>query len=108
MHVQDKPKHLLLRQSLGNIDDLISCMGSLETEDVIYLEEYLAGEGGLGSRSPSLWSALRDNTGDESASLWIGQEEGVNRKLPDKLVGEEDAENVDDPQVPPDTARLGE
>lgn len=83
-------------------------MGSLETEDVIYLEEYLAGEGGLGSRSPSLWSAIRDSTGDELASLWIRQEKGVSRNLPDKLVDEANAENVDDPQESPDTARLGE
>lgn len=79
-------------------------MGGLETEDVIYLEEYLAGEGGLGSRSPSLWSVLRDSTGDESSGLWSGQE-GVERQLSEKLVDEEEAEHVDDPQVPPDTAR---
>lgn len=89
---------------MGNIDDLISCVGSLETEDVIYLEEYLAGEGGLGSRSPSLWSVLRDSTGDESAGFWSGQE-GVRRELPDNLVNEEEDELIDDPQVPPDTAR---
>lgn len=79
-------------------------MGSLEAEDVIYLEEYLAGEGGLGSRSPSLWSALKDGTGGESASFWTGKE-GVDKELPDKLVGEEDEEKVDDPKAPPDTAR---
>lgn len=91
------------QESLGNIDDLISCVGSLETEDVIYLEEYLAGEGGLGSRSPSLWSVLRDSTGNESAGLWSGQE-SVGRELPDNLLDEEDDELVDDPQVPLDTA----
>lgn len=92
---------------MGNIDDLISCsLGSLEREDVIYLEEYLVGEGDFGSHSPSLWSALKDSSEDASASPKTGQEEGVHTDQPDKHTDEENSESVDDPQVPLETARL--
>lgn len=81
----------------------------METEDVIYLEEYLVGGGDFGSHSPSLWSALKESSeGDDSTSPKTGQEEGVHTDLPEKQPEEENSESVDDPQVPQETARLEE
>ncbi|KAK4311661.1 hypothetical protein Pmani_016859 [Petrolisthes manimaculis] len=42
-------------ESLGDLEELLECVADLETEDVVYLEEYLAGDGwgGVGEDSPS-------------------------------------------------------
>ena len=95
-------------QNLANIDDLISSsLNNLETEDIIYLEEYLVGED-FGSHSPSLWSALKENSeGDASASPEARQE-GVHTDQSDKHIDDEDSEDVDEPHVLPDTPRLEE
>ncbi|ROT79670.1 zinc finger protein [Penaeus vannamei] len=52
-------------ESLDNLDDLISCMGSLEREDIIYLDEYLVGETSPHSHSPSRWLALMKGESEE-------------------------------------------
>lgn len=91
----------LFPQNLGNIDDLISSnLSTLETEDVIYLEEYLVGD--FDSHSPSLWSALKEDGEGNESSRPNTRQEGIHADQSN----EENSENVDDPQVPQETSRL--
>ncbi|XP_071548781.1 uncharacterized protein [Panulirus ornatus] len=55
-------------ESLDNMDYLINCMENLEREDVIYLEEYLVGDGSLDSQSTSYWGSLTEEKTNEISS----------------------------------------
>ena len=92
---------------MGNIDDLISTnLSTLETEDVIYLEEYLVGD--LDSHSPSLWSALKEDSEGNISPCPDTRQEGTHTDQSINRTNEESSENVDDPPVPQETSRLEE
>uniref|UniRef100_A0A0P4WGY8 C2H2-type domain-containing protein n=1 Tax=Scylla olivacea TaxID=85551 RepID=A0A0P4WGY8_SCYOL len=91
-------------ENLGNIDDLISSnLSTLETEDVIYLEEYLVGD--FDSHSPSLWSALKEDSEGDASPCPNTRQEGIHTDQSSNHTNEENSENVDDPQVPQEITR---
>ncbi|MPC21921.1 Oocyte zinc finger protein XlCOF6 [Portunus trituberculatus] len=91
-------------ENLGNIDDLISSnLSTLETEDVIYLEEYLVGD--LDSHSPSLWSALKENSEGNTSPCPDTRQKGIHTDQSNSHRNEENSENIDDPPVSQKTTR---
>lgn len=94
-----------LFQNLDNIDDLINCMGGLEAEDVIYLEEYLIRESSSDSLSPSNWSLTQSDPDINLSKFTTGNTTEDNSSLAVQLPVPVEENNPDDPPEPPDLHR---
>ncbi|XP_045626400.2 uncharacterized protein [Procambarus clarkii] len=94
-------------ESLDNIDYFISCMGSLEREDVIYLEEYLVGDESPGSQSPSCWPLVKERDEISLSKSKVDEATDRDRGELGRQMEKDILENPDDPEAIVDAESSG-